>query len=268
MSNKSNRSFSPFLKTKNYLSYMRFCLGFPLAPLNDTSGLFEFKIVREVIRHLLYVVIVVGAATCTGVIYYTSRRDGDPSSTFNKELKTFGFTGLDVAVINILPFLNIASNTVYFLSFKTNVFRINKISSLLVSLNEDLHKILGNDLFESLEEKKRAKGLKRYWNLISISVTPLVAAALLTGSFATIAFGDNAFEFSNLQKIVFCVSLGVFDFCYIYPATAASADYLVCFLLCEAKEMCEKYCTAMHLLNKPDKFHSGLHRSHQRKTIQ
>ena len=247
---------------------MRFVLGFPLAPLNETFDLFEFKIIREVIRHLLYVGIVVGAPTCTGVIYYSAGGNYDPMTTFNKRLKTFGFTGLDVAVINILPFLNIASNTIYFISFKTNVFRINKISSLLFSLNEDIHKILGNDLFDSLEEKKRAKGLKRYWNLISMSVTPLVAAASLTGSFATIAFGDNAFEFSNLQKILFCVSLGVFDFCYIYPTTAASADYLVCFLLCEAKEMCEKYCTALHLLNKPDKVHSGVQRSYHRMTIQ
>ena len=115
---------------------------------------------------------------------------------------------------------------------------------------------------------KRVKGLKRFWNLICMSVTPLVAAALLTGSFATIAFRDNAFEFSNLQKIIFCGCLGLFDFCYIYPATAVSADYFVCFLLCEAKEMCEKYCTALNLLNKPDKVHSSLQRSYHRMTIQ
>ena len=247
---------------------MRCILGFPLAPLNETFDLFEFKIVREMIRHLLYVGIVVGAAICTHVIYITSRRDNDLLSTFNKRLKSFGFTGLDVAVINILPFLNIASNSVYFICFKTNVFRINKISSLLFSLNEDLHKILGNDLFDSLEHMKRVKGLKRFWNLICMSITPLVAAALLTGSFATIAFRDNAFEFSNLQKIILCGSLGLFDFCYIYPATALSADYLVCFLLCEAKEMCEKYCKAMNLLNKPDKVHSSLQRSYHRMTIQ
>ena len=109
---------------------MRFLLGFPLAPLNETFDLFEFKIVREMIRHLLYVGIVVGAAICTQVISITSRRDerdDDLLSTFNKRLKTFGFTGLDVAVINILPFLNIASNSVYFICFKTNIFRVNKI---------------------------------------------------------------------------------------------------------------------------------------------
>ena len=101
-----------------------------------------------------------------------------------------------------------------------------------------------------------------------MSVTPLVAAALLTGSFATIVFRDDAFEFSNLQKIIFCGALGVFDVCYIYPTTAASADYLVCFLLCEAKAMCEKYCTAMHLLNKPHEVRSGLQRSYHKMCIQ
>ena len=258
--NSPNRSFSPFLNAKPILSCMRFIVGFPLTPLNKNFDLFEFKPFWELIRYLMFIAVFLASGVCTGVIYSSSKATGNIFSAFMERLKGFGFTGLDVAVINLLPPLNIASNTIYFFSFKAIVFKLNKISSLLFSLNEDFHKVLKNDLFDSFEEKEKAQGFKFYWNLIYVSVAPLVATVLITLSFTAIAFEDDAVEFSTLQKVIFCVALGIFGICYIYPPSAISADYVVCLLLSKAKEMCEKYSIAMGVLENSDRIHSGLQR--------
>ena len=256
----SNRSFSPFLKAKPFISCMRFFVGFPLTPLNENYDLFEFKLIFELIRYLVFIIVFLSTGLCPCVIYSTNKETGNLFSAFKERFQSFGFTGLDIAVINLLPFLNIASNTIYFMSFKAIVFRLNKISSLFLSLNEDFHKLLENDLFDSLEAIEKERGLKYYWNAIYLAFTPLVATVLITLSFAAIAFGDNAVEYSSLQKVIFCIALGIFGLCYIYPPFAISADYTVCFLLTNAKEMCEKYCIAMELLENPAKIYASLQR--------
>ena len=237
---------------------MRFSLGFPLTPLNKNFDLFEFKLIWELIRYFMFMAVFAASNACIAVIYSAGKDTGNPFSSFSERLRSFGFTGLDIAVINLLPPLSLVSNAIYFISFKAIVLRLNKISSLLFSLNEDLHKILGNDLFDSLEDREKAKGLRFYWNLVYVSVAPLVATVLITFSFATIAFEDNAGEYSTLQKVIFCVALGTFGLCYIYPPSAISADYVVCLLLSKAKEMCEKYSFSLHVLKHTDRIHSGL----------
>ena len=267
MSNKPKRSFSPFLKAKHYLSFLRVILGFPLTPVNETFDSFEFKPFRELIRYLIYIVIYGAACATNGVIYSSKRENANPALMFNERLKDFGFTGLDVAVLMFLPWLNIASNTIYFISFKGITSKINKITCLIIELEKNLFKLLGGDVFDSLEDKTMKKGLKFYWNLFYISLAPLLATILITISFATIAFTDDTIDFSTLEKVFFCFGLGFFASSYIYPPSAMSADFIVFFLLVETKEMCEKYCTAMVLSGHPDSLQSNPQKSRHTTTF-
>ena len=68
------RTFSPFSKVKTVLSWMRFGLGFPLTPINETNDTFEFKPCQELIRHLLYLGIL-GAATGPGFVISKTSSD-------------------------------------------------------------------------------------------------------------------------------------------------------------------------------------------------
>ena len=245
---------------------MRFLLGFPLTPLNENFDLFEFKLIWELIRYFMFTAVFAASSVCVGVIYSSNK--GNLFSSFSERLRSFGFTGLDIAVINLVPPLSFVSNAIYFISFKAIVFKLNKISSLLLSLNEHLHRLLGNDLFGSLENREMAHGFKFYFNLIYVSAAPLLATVLITFSFATIAFEDDAVKYSTLQKVIFCVALGIFGICYIYPPSAISADYIVCLLLSKATEMCEKYGIALQLLENTDRIHSGHQRYYGKTLIQ
>lgn len=258
MSNGQNQHVSPFLKAKNYLSFLRCVLGFPLTPVNEAYESFEFKTCCELIRYLIFMGILAAAGTTTGVVYSKGGETGNPVFAFNERLRNFGFTGLDVAVIMALPFFNIASNTVHFFSFKAIVSKINKITSLILELNENLCKLLGRNVFDSLEDMEKTKGLKQYWHLFYISAAPLLATILITTAFATIAFRDDTIEFSTLEKIGFCIAAGVFALSYIHPPSAAASDFIVYYLLVEAKKMCGKYCNAMILHGNSGSLRTGL----------
>ena len=83
----------------------------------------------------------------------------------------------------------------------------------------------------------------------------------MTISFSIIAFEDESVDFSTVQKILYPGALGIFSLCWIYPPVAISADFLVCFLLNNAKEVCEKYQAAIHLKKKPDGPYSEMQKS-------
>ena len=264
MSGRSIRSFSPFLKKKSLIliSCMRLSLGFPLTPADKTYDSFEFKPVYELIRLFIYLGILAGTGVINFVVLYNvSENKTNPLFMFNERLKNFGFTGLDIAVLSSMPCLNIASNIFYLISFKTVVKRLNKISLLLSSLNNDLYRLLGNDLFDDLEVRARPRGFKHYLPQIHASLIPVTAATLMTISFSIIAFEDDFTEFSSAQKILYSGALGIFSLCWIYPPVAVSADFLVCFLLNSAKEICEKYQAAILLTESPNGSYSQTQKS-------
>ena len=166
-----------------------------------------------------------------------------------------------------MPFLNIVSNTFYLFSFKIVAKRLNKISFLFSSLNNDLYKLLGNDLFNALEVRARPRGLRHYLPQLHASLIPVTAATLMTISFSIIAFEDDSAEFSTFQKILLSGGLWIFSLCWIYPPVAISADFLVCFLLNNAKEVCEKYQAAILLKESPNGPYSQMQKSTMKNVI-
>ena len=108
-----------------------------------------------------------------------------------------------------------------------------------------MNNLLGNDLFHSLEAKSTPKGLTRYLHIIYVLIISLTASALVSSSFCTILFQDDSLDWSTVQKVLLLIGLFIFCVCCMYPPNSASADYVVCLLLGEAKEICEKFKMAM-----------------------
>ena len=219
-----------------------------MTPLNENFDSFEFRSSYELMRFMIYLGIVGATGVINYIVYLNGRSIGnktDPFFIFNKRLKNFGFTGLDVGVLSVLPFLNIASNVGYLISFKMIVHKLNKISLLISSINVELNQLLGNSLFKSLEDKTCPTGLKSYLPQLYAFAIPVTASSMITISFSIIAFRDDTVDFSTLQKVLFFVALWIFCNCWIYPPTAISADFLVCFLLNNVRVVCEKYHAAI-----------------------
>lgn len=261
MSNIPKTELSPFFKAKTQLSLLRFCLGFPLKVKNEKFPSFEFRNVLELIRYLMYLALVGGSiAVFLGVIYTSNRTTNRILNTFNDSLKKYGFSGLDIAVVLLLPFFNIISNTIHLILFKYGAKRLNKLNASLSLINQDLQKLLGNDLFDSFEEQNKPKGLKRYLFLLYVTVIPNIASAMISISFSAIIFQNESLELSIDKKVTFTTLFSVFTVCYMYPPTSASADSVVYILLKEAKEICEKFNVGIVLRQNHDS-DSGMNRT-------
>ena len=116
MSSTPKRHFMPFFKVKAQLKCMRIALGFPLKAKDESLVLFEFGNYLELMRYLMYLTIVVGSSLCcVFLLFITDRKTNYGWTMFSNSLKSYGFSGLDIAVISLLPILNIISNTPSFM---------------------------------------------------------------------------------------------------------------------------------------------------------
>ena len=142
--------------------------------------LYEFGNYLELMRYLIYLTIVVGSALCcVFLLFITDQKTNYGWTMFSNSLKSYGFSGLDIAVISLLPILNIISNTIHLVSFKSEAKRLSKVNVLLSLINEELHKLLGQDLFDSFDNKSTLKGWKLFLFFLYISMIPMIASAMI-----------------------------------------------------------------------------------------
>ena len=248
MSSTPKQQFMPFFKVKAQLKCMRLSLGFPLKAEDESLVSYEFGKCLEMMRYLMYLIIVVGSCLCCILLLFTAdRKTNNCWTMFTDDLKSYGFSGLDIAVISLLPVLNIISNTIHLISFRSEAKKLSKVNAMMSLINEDLHKLLGNDLFDSFENKSALKG----WNLVVfflyISLIPMVASAMISVALSAIIFQSKSGELSMAKKVMFTTFYSIFTVSYMYPPTSASADFVVYVLLKEAKGLCEKFKIAIVL---------------------
>ena len=241
-----NKQFMPLFKVKTHLKCMRLGLGFPLKAKDDSFVSFEFGNFLESIRYLTYLTIVAGSSFgCTFMLFTGDRKTKNWFTTFSDDLRSYGFSGLDIAVIALLPMLNIISNTIHLFSFKSGVKALSKVNVLLSLVNEDLYKLLGHDLFDAIDSKSTMKGWRSYLFFLYVSLIPMIASAMISVSLSAIIFQNQAGDLTMSRKVMFTTFYSIFTVFYMYPPTSVSADFVVYVLVKEAKDLCEKFKIAV-----------------------
>ena len=245
MANGDQIPFSPFYAVKKVLLALRWFLGFPLKPTNETFSQFSFNPCLEYSRHILYIFISSVSAVSLCYLYLKIENTKSPSIAVEQFIKRTGISNLDAAILFWLPLVNLVSSTLYLNSFRRTQEGINKISRSLTHVAEELYSLVRKTKFTSYwPEFKHACTF-----CALISIITCFGPAIFTVCFYNIFVNGN-FNLSTVHKISFCLSTFIFNISWIYPPMAISADFIVCHLLKETKHAFDKFKIMMKQGNK------------------
>ena len=234
MPNKDNQRFSPFFKDRYQIVILRWFFGFPLKFIDDSFTCLKFIPILEYGRYGLYLVMVMLSLSYCSYVNMKRQQIWNFMSAMISMLKEEGISSLDIAVLLCMPFVNLISNTMYFISFKNDHIGWNKMSRSLSNINEEIHNRLG----------KKASGIQDrsligYSKFFFLWLTDAFSVVLLTICFSTTLISSE--NISNVEKIVFSLAQSYGVFCYIYPPVSYSADLVVSCLVLETKTAFDKF---------------------------
>ena len=247
MSKNNPINFSPLFGIRYLLFILRWCLGFPLTIIGPNYNEFLFKLHLECTRFFLYLFIF--SASAFYVIYIIMKRHNFNNlvEAYTYYFKSVGFTSFDSLVVNFLPYTNILASCFYFCSFRKHATRISKICVLLTDVKMTISII------------SRRSGISSKYNtfkapvrlmVCGISIASVFQIAFVIAYFAASQNGTLSSPLiTNVEKCLVLIAFVIYDFCWVYPPMAISADLLIYHLLKEISDIFLKWNTIL----KPQK---------------
>ena len=250
MENSKPNCFSPFYKVKKITFCLRLLFGFPLTPIGNNLDQYKFDNLTEFLRYIAGIIVACLSAFVTFYLLYKGTEIENPILSIKESFKGIGYSGLDIGVLIVISPINHICNFAYFLSFKQGVVGINKISRHLTKLNEEFHHLL----FENnhSRHKNKTTNFFRYFRLFFLAILAIIASVMLTYSWSKIVFRKYSSSFATGETVSFIIAMYVSNLCYIYPPMMKSADFVVCYLLEETKDVLGSFRLLLSQQNRKD----------------
>ena len=230
MPSDNKKIFSPFFEDRHQIKYLWWSLGFPLTFVDHSFTCLKFSPVLEYGKHALFLFMVSLGFAYSSYAQMKRQQTWNMTSAMLGILKEVGISNLDIGVLISIPFVNLMSNSIYFMSFKKDHPGWNRMSRSLSHMNEAME----------THARKKIRGIQnRYMKWLLLWLIIVISVGMMTLCWTTVfSSSDNV---SNAEKIVFGVIQFFFTAGYIYPPIAYSADLVYCCLVSNTKVAFDKY---------------------------
>ena len=230
MRSDNKKIFSPFFEDRHQIKYLWWSLGFPLTFVDHTFTCLKFSPVLEYGKHALFLFMISLGSAYSSYAQMKRQQTWNLTSAMMGILKEVGISNLDIGVLISIPFVNLISNSIYFMSFKNDHPGWNRISKSLSNINESMEVHL----------RKKIPGIQnRYIKWIVLWIIMVVSIGMMTFCWSTVFSSSE--NVSNAEKILFGVIQFFFTAGYIYPPITYSADLIYCCLVSNTKVAFDKY---------------------------
>ena len=136
MPSDNKKIFSPFFEDRHQIKYLWWSLGFPLTFVDHSFTCLKFSPVLEYGKHALFLFMVSLGFAYSSYAQMKRQQTWNMTSAMLGILKEVGISNLDIGVLISIPFVNLISNSIYFMSFKTDHPGWNRMSRSLSHMNE------------------------------------------------------------------------------------------------------------------------------------
>ena len=231
-------SHSPFFPVRNTLKVLRFLLGFPLRPVDNTCVEFIFNPWVEYVRYGIYISIVLVSEGSFLFYCMMHGNASDPFSLTQKIFTTLGLSQLDMLVFLFMPSVNYVSWLCHFISFKNSVKHTNKICLTLSNVNQELSQSVCSTATKHCMRKQKSLAL------IYLGTTFGVIGIIfwICTTCGLILDGKINGHILRQANMALYVMAGIVNgLTWVYPALLIMADLFICQLLETLGEAFEKW---------------------------
>ena len=226
--NEKKTIFSPFFEDRYQIKYLWWSLGFPLTFVDHSFTCLKFNPALEYGKHALFLLLMSLSFAYFSYAQMKRQQTWNFTTATLSMLKEVGISDLDIGVLTCIPFVNLISNSIYFMSFKNDHPGWNRISKSLSGINEEVQIHFREKI--PVIQNSLLTGYKKW---ILLWIIEVISIGMMTICWSTIFSSSE--NVSTVEKIIFGVVNFLFTLGYIYPPVAYSADLIFSCLVSETK---------------------------------
>ena len=232
--NDKKTTYSPFFEDRYQIKYLWWSLGFPLTFVDHSFTCLKFSPVLEYGKHALFLLLMSLSFAYFSYAQMKRQQTWNFTTATLSMLKEVGISDLDIGVLTCIPFVNLISNSIYFMSFKNDHPGWNIISKSLANIDEEIEACLREKIPIS-----HKSSLGRYKKWLILWIIMVISIGMMTLCWSTVF--NSSENVSNVEKIIYGVVYFFFALGYIYPPVAYSADLIFSCIVSGTKSTFDKY---------------------------
>ena len=228
MPNENKKIFSPFFESRYQIKFLRLSWGFPLTFVDHSCTCLKFSPALECGRHAFFLFMMTLSWAYLSLAQMKRQQTWNLTTAVLSIMREVEISDLDIAVLSFIPFVNLISNSIYFMSFKNDHPGWNRISKSLSDINEEVQTHFREKI--PVIQNRLLTGYKKW---ILLWIIEVISIGMMTICWSTIFSSSE--NVSTVEKIIFGVVNFLFTLGYIYPPVAYSADLIFSCLVSETK---------------------------------